>query len=78
MSSGKLKDAMSKAAGTRPGLGRAGWKPPSRRGKKGVLIHVDPELARQLRIPAAIQDRSLQAVGLEALENILKRYGPLP
>ena len=29
--SGKLKDAISKAAGTRPGLGRAGWKPPSRR-----------------------------------------------
>ena len=47
-------------------------------GKKGVLIHVDPELARQLRILAAIQDRSLQAVGVEALENILKRYGPVP
>ena len=76
--SGKLKDAMSKAAGTRPGLGRVGWKPPSRLGKKGVLIHVDPELARQLRILAAIQDRSLQAVGVEALENILKRYGPVP
>ncbi len=75
MSDEKLTNAMSKAAGTRPGLGRAGWVPASRRGKKGVVIHVDPAVAKRLRVMAVQQDRSLQAVGVEALGDILKKYG---
>ena len=73
--SDKLTDAMSRAAGTRAGLGRAGWVPPSRRGKKGVLIHVEPEVSKRLKVLAAQRESSVQALGVEALERLLDRYG---
>ena len=36
------------------------------KGKRGVLIHVSPELSRRLRQLALDEDTTLQALGLEA------------
>lgn len=44
---------------------------PSRRGKRGVLIHVEPEMLRRLKHLATDRDTTLQALGVEALERLL-------
>ena len=41
---------------------------PSRVGKKGMLIHSDPELSRRLKHLAVDEDKTLQQLGVEALE----------
>ena len=51
----------------RPGRGRSR----SRQGKRGILIHVDPELARRLKHLATDRDTTLQALGVEALQRLL-------
>ena len=43
----------------------------SRQGKRGILIHVEPELARRLKHLAVERDTTLQALGVEALERLL-------
>ena len=43
----------------------------SRAGKRGVLIHVEPETLKLLGLE---QDRILQALGLEALNTLLEKY----
>ena len=48
---------------------------PGRLGKKGVLTQLDVETARKLKILAANQDTTLQALGVEAFELLLDRYG---
>ena len=53
------------ATTARPGRSR------SRQGKRGILIHVDPELARRLKHLAVERDTSLQALGVEALQRLL-------
>ena len=50
-----------------PGRGRSR----SRQGKRGILIHVDPELARRLKHLAVERDTSLQALGIEAFQRLL-------
>ena len=50
---------------SRPGRSR------SRQGKRGILIHVDPELARRLKRLAVDRDTTLQALGVEALTQLL-------
>ena len=50
-----------------PGPGRS----PTRQGKRGILIHVDPELARRLKHLAVERDTSLQALGVEAFQQLL-------
>ena len=44
---------------------------PSRRGKHGILIHVEPEMARRLKHLAVERDTSLQALGVEAFTRLL-------
>ena len=46
---------------------------PSRAGKRGVVIYVEPELGRRLKILAAQRDSTIQAIGLEAFEHLLAR-----
>ena len=41
---------------------------PSRVGKKGMLIHIDPELSRRLKHLAVDEDKTLQQLGVEALD----------
>ena len=55
------------ATTARPGRGRSR----SRQGKRGILIHVDPELARRLKHLATDRDTTLQALGVEALQRLL-------
>ena len=55
------------ATTARPGRSRSR----SRQGKRGILIHVDPELARRLKHLAVERDTSLQALGVEALQRLL-------
>ena len=47
--------------------------PKSRAGKTGIVVYVAPELARALRHLAVDEGSSLQALGVEALEALLKR-----
>lgn len=51
------------------------FRAPSRQGKRGVLIHVSPELSRRRRQLALDEDTTLQALGLEALERLLEIRG---
>ena len=55
------------ATTARPGPGRH----PTRQGKRGILIHVDLELARRLKHLAVERDTSLQALGVEAFQQLL-------
>ena len=47
---------------------------PSRRGKKAMVLYVDPELSKRLKVLAAQNDTSVHALGLEALDLVLDRY----
>ena len=58
---------LSPRAGTKLGL-----RGESRQGKKGILIHVEPELRRELRRIAVNEDTTLQALGVEALTRLIK------
>ena len=49
-------------------------KPPSRRGKEGVLFHVDPETKR-LKLLAVEQDTTIEALGIEALGLLSAKSG---
>jgi hypothetical protein len=51
---------------------------PSRHGKKGIVIYVDPEAAKKLRQMALDQGRSLQALGQEAINGLFEKYGEKP
>ena len=48
---------------------------PGRIGRKGVLTQLDQDTARRLKILAAENDTTLQALGEEAFEALLERYG---
>ena len=48
--------------------------PPSRQGKKVVSGHFDPLAARQLKLLAAEQDRSIQSLLEEALNDLFRKY----
>ena len=43
--------------------------------RRGVLIHVAPETLKRLKRLGLEQDRTLQALGLEALDTLLEKYG---
>ena len=43
----------------------------SRVGKKGMLIHIDLGLSRRLKHLAVDEDKTLQQLGVEALEMLL-------
>ena len=47
--------------------------PPSREGKRGIVIRVDATYHRKLRILAAERDTTLQALGEEAFRLLLER-----
>ncbi len=47
--------------------------PPSREGKRGIVIRVDATYHRKLKILAAERDTTLQALGEEAFRLLLER-----
>ena len=51
-----------------------GYRPPSRAGTKAVVIHVEPSLSKSIRRLALEMDTTVQALGLEALEDLLRKH----
>ena len=47
------------------------WRSGSRKGKKGVLIYVLPEMSQQLRQLALDEDSTVQALGHEAFARLI-------
>ena len=50
-------------------------QPASRRGKKGVLIYLEPDMAKALKRLAVEQDTTIQALGVAAFTALLRRRG---
>ena len=66
-----LADAVAAASTPDP----ASKKPPSRRGKRAWVVYLEPSTARALKVAAAMSDRSLQSLGVEAADLMIDRYG---
>lgn len=47
---------------------------PSRRGKRAWVVYLDPDTSRRLKAAAAMSDRSMQSLGIEAAELLIERY----
>ena len=67
MARSNLETALERARRSTP----AATTRPSRVGKKGMLIHIDPALSRRLKYLALDEDKTLQQLGVEALEMLL-------
>lgn len=48
---------------------------PSRRGKRAVTFYTSPEAHRQLRLLSIELDRSVQSLGIEALNGLFAQHG---
>ncbi|MYA31841.1 MAG: hypothetical protein F4Y31_11475 [Gammaproteobacteria bacterium] len=60
-------------------LARAGAAPgkrPERVGKKGFVVYLDPELLHQVKIVALAERKTLQEIGVEALEELVTKRTP--
>ena len=66
-----LADALQVAAEPKP----AAKTIPSRRGKRAWVTYLDPDTSRRLKAAAAMSDRSMQSLGVEAAELLIERYG---
>ena len=53
----------------------ASERPPSRKGKKIVSMFVPPEASKQLRMLALKQDSTVQALMVEALNDLFGKHG---
>lgn len=49
--------------------------PPSRQGKKALTGYFDPDVLKQLKVMAAAEDTTVQALMTEALNDLFKKYG---
>lgn len=61
-----------------PDEDRARFQRPSREGKRLVAAHVDPKVARQLKLLAAEDDTTVQALLEEALDLLFVKKGRGP
>lgn len=50
-------------------------RPPSRRGKVVWMTYLEPDLHRRMKAAAALERKSLQKVGEEAAEALIRRTG---
>ena len=67
MSKTNLAAALRRArAGSSPG------KRPERVGKKGFVVYLDPELLHQVKTVALAERKTLQQIGEEALEELVR------
>ena len=89
MSRQSLSDALAKdrrapspAADTATGTESSGnynYVPPSRRGKRRIMVHVEPEVLRQLKeLGLELGDRSTQSMVVEALNDFFVKNGRSP
>lgn len=63
---------------TEPVAESEAWKAPSRRGKKALVCYVDPMVSREVKVLAATQGRSNQALLVEAINDLLAKHGKPP
>ena len=49
-------------------------KPPSREGRKAIVVHLDPAGYREMRLLGLDEDRPLQSLMIEAVDDLLKKY----
>ncbi|MCB1810896.1 MAG: hypothetical protein KDK04_04105 [Candidatus Competibacteraceae bacterium] len=49
--------------------------PPSRQGKKALTGYFHPEVIRQLKMMAAAEDKTMQSLMAEAINELFKKYG---
>ena len=49
---------------------------PSRRNKKAVVLYLEPETAKRLKVLAAENETTIHALGLEALDLLFRAYSP--
>ena len=66
-----MADAMQAAAEAKS----AAKTIPSRRGKRAWVVYLDPNTSRRLKVAAAMSDRSMQSLGVEAADWLIERYG---
>lgn len=52
--------------------------PPSRAGKKAVTTYVSPELSKALRMLSLENETTLQALVIEAFDDLLRKHGRSP
>lgn len=52
--------------------------PPSRQGKKAITGHFDPAVSKQLKQIGLEQDKSIQDLLAEALNDLFTKYGRSP
>ncbi|BAZ19365.1 hypothetical protein NIES4073_02350 (plasmid) [Kalymmatonema gypsitolerans NIES-4073] len=52
--------------------------PPSRQGKKAIAGHFDPAVSKQLKQLALSQDKTVQTLLAEALNDLFEKYGFKP
>ena len=50
-------------------------RPPSRRGLRAATIYLSPAAHRQLRLLALEQDSSIQALTVEAVNDLFQKHG---
>jgi len=50
-------------------------QPPSRRGKKALTTYFEPEVLKQLKLLAAAEDKTIQSLLAEAINELFKKYG---
>lgn len=48
--------------------------PPSRQGKRALTGYFDPEVVKQLKVLAVAEDKTVQALMSEALNELFKKY----
>lgn len=88
MKENKLRAAMQqiqeKPAPAKPAPGEVAPTNPSRyvalsrQGKRGVTAFFAPEVTKQLRLLAAEEDRTVQSLMEEALNEIFRKFGKSP
>ena len=80
MSNSKLTQAVQAVSGLAPKQEPLPYlrAAPSRQGKKGIVIYVEPEAAKKLRQMALDRGRSLQSLGQEAINGLFEKYGEKP
>ncbi len=52
-----------------------GKLPPSRQGKKALTGYFEPEVLKQLKVMAAAEDTTIQALMTEAINDLFKKRG---
>jgi hypothetical protein len=78
-----LKDALARVSGRADAPQAAPVSstlpvPPSRQGKKGIVVYVLPEASQELRLLSINTGRSQQDLCVEAINDLLTKYRRMP